>query len=152
MPNAMEYSPFEARSREELDAVEPAGEDGVQEATPTEPGMVRRTLSLGRQALSQARSSAQRVQTEAERLVQAVRRRTPWSDAGLQTEAGKLLAKLEDRVVRLRKDFQELERIHQVLNVGTAPLEEVQDPAPHWRDGEAARRCALPGHARGVKL
>ncbi|HSV07548.1 MAG TPA: hypothetical protein VLI07_13580 [Candidatus Binatus sp.] len=30
-------------------------------------------------------------------------------------------------MVRLRKDFQELERIHHVLNVGTAPLQEVQD-------------------------
>ncbi|HYV57426.1 MAG TPA: hypothetical protein VE911_07775 [Candidatus Nitrosopolaris sp.] len=89
--------------------------------------MVRRAVSFAGQALSQARSTVLRVQAEAERLVHAVRRRTPWSSAGLQTEAGKLLAKLEGRVVRLRKDFQELERIHRVLNVGTAPLQEVQE-------------------------
>jgi hypothetical protein len=127
MPNAMEYSLFEERSRAEVDAFEPAREDRVEEGTTTDSGMLRRAVSLARHALSQARSTTQRVQAEAERLVQAVRRRTPWSDAGLQTEAGRLLGKLEDRVVRLRKDFQELERIHHVLNVGTAPLQEVQD-------------------------
>src|SRR5262245_39046395 len=123
MLNAMEYSAFEMRSEAEPDALERAGEDGVEGGS----GVVGRALSLARQALSQARSTASRVQAEAERLIQAVRRRTPWSNAGLQTEAGRLLGKLEDRVVRLRKDFQELERIHHVLNVGTAPLQEVRD-------------------------
>jgi len=127
MLNRMEYSPFEIRSQAEPDISASAGDNGVEEGTTSDPGMVRRAVSFAGQALSQARSTVLRVQAEAERLVHAVRRRTPWSSAGLQTEAGKLLAKLEGRVVRLRKDFQELERIHRVLNVGTAPLQEVQE-------------------------
>jgi hypothetical protein len=38
-----------------------------------------------------------------------------------------LIGRLENHVVRMRKSFQELERIHQVLHVGTAPLQEVQE-------------------------
>lgn len=102
-------------------------EDMIEGGTTTELGMVQRVGSLARQALSQVRSTTHRVQAEAERLVEGVRRRIPWSGPGLQTEAGRLLAKLEDRVVRLHKDFQELERIHHVLQVGTEPLQEVRD-------------------------
>jgi len=123
----MEYSPFETRSPAESVAEEPTHEDVVEGGTTTEPGMVQRVVSLARQALSQVRSTTHRVRAETERLVEGVRRRIPWSAPGLQTEAGRLLAKLEDRVVRLHKDFQELERIHHILHVGTEPLQEVQD-------------------------
>jgi hypothetical protein len=123
----MEDSFFSAYSPTEPDAFEPAGEGGAESDTASEPGMVRGAVSLARRALSQVRSTAHRVQAEVERLVEGVRRRAPWSGAGLQSDAGRLLAKLEDRVIRLRREFQEIERIHHVLHVGTAPLQEVQD-------------------------
>lgn len=122
----MEYRSFEAFSPTDTDDVEPAAGDGVEtNGSGEETGTGRGVLSLARQALSHVRGTVQRVQAEAEGLVNRLRGRS--SGAALHSEAGQLLGKLEDHVVRLRKNFQELERIHRVLHVGTAPLQEVQE-------------------------
>jgi len=147
----MEYSPFEIPSPTESVDVELTHEDMIEGGTTTEPGIVQRVSSLARQALSQVRSTTRRVRAETERLVEGVRRRIPWSGPGLQTEAGRLLAKLEDRVVRLHKDFQELERIHHILHVGTEPLQEVQDLQRRIADMEKRlgdARCQATGEER----
>jgi len=121
----MEYRSFEAFSPTDTGDVEPTADDGVGTAGTDEAGAGRGVLSLARAALSHVRGTVQRVQTEAESLFNRIRGRS--SGAALHSEAGRLLGKLEDHVARLRKNFQELERIHRVLHVGTAPLEEVQE-------------------------
>jgi hypothetical protein len=84
-------------------------------------------MSIARNVLAQAFATAQRVQGEAERILHGLVWQRSGSSVDLPGEAGRLLAKLEDRVARLRKDFQELERVHQALHNGAEPLQEVQD-------------------------
>jgi septal ring factor EnvC (AmiA/AmiB activator) len=85
-------------------------------------------MSTIRQTLGQVRRSVQRLQGEAQKLVGQARNRAGSAQpTGLRGEAGKLLAKLEDRVTRLRQEFEELDRLHSELHQRTAPLEEVQD-------------------------
>jgi hypothetical protein len=142
----MEFRSFDAFSPTDTEDAPPA--DGGVEGTTDEAGGGRGILSLARQALSHVRGTVHRVQTEAGRLLDRVRGRS--SGAALRSEAGELLGKLEDHVVRLRKNFQELERIHQVLHVGTAPLEEVQELQRRIAGVEkrlSAARCQATGAA-----
>jgi hypothetical protein len=121
----MEYRSYEAFSPTDTDGVGPAAGDGAEGTENCEPENGRGLLSRARDALGQVRDTVHRVQTEVGRVVNRVRGRS--SSAALRCEAGELIGRLENHVVRLRKNFQELERIHQVLHVGTAPLQEVQE-------------------------
>ena len=121
----MEFRSFEAFSPTGTDDVGPTAGDGAEGAETCETENGRGVLSRARDALCQVRDTVHRVRTEVGRVVDRVRGRS--SGAALRCEAGELIGRLEDHVVRMRKSFQELERIHQVLHVGTAPLQEVQE-------------------------
>ncbi len=121
----MEYRSFEAFSPTDTDGLGPAAGDGIEGTETCETENGRGILSRARDALSQVRDTVHRVRTEVGRVVNRVSGRS--SSAALRCEAGELIGRLESHVMRLRKNFQELERIHQVLHVGTAPLQEVQE-------------------------
>ena len=84
-------------------------------------------MSIPGYVVSQALGAARRVQQETERVFRVLVRHRLQDGADLPGEASRLLAKLENRVVHLRKEFQELERVHQTLHSGAEPLQEVQD-------------------------
>ena len=121
----MEFRSYEAFSPTDTDDVGPTTDGGTEGTETGETGNGRGVLSRARDALCQVRDTVRRAQTEVGRVVDRVRGRS--SSTALRCEAGELIGRLENHVVRMRKSFQELERIHQVLHVGTAPLQEVQE-------------------------
>ena len=84
-------------------------------------------MSIPRYVVSQALGAGRLVQREAGRVLKVVLGQHTGSAVDLPNEASKLLAKLESRVVHLRQEFQELERVHRTLHSGAQPLQEIQD-------------------------